>query len=411
MGKIIHLCDNIFYNNYLEKGILENRENIQARIMAEVIQTFVDFFGKKHENRIIEKVAGTNLNFIYQTSGTVNSIAVFLAETKNARFFECSNFQISDAECFNYISRALNKKIDLLDLCQVAPELLGMCLNKLNISLIDLKRSKRVKNEVVRKIKAIGDAWNSVTYSDNPEINANLVLLEEFVKEVESNVLIAYKNLSDDAKKSIRFDMFKVMLDPIAMSLDPNVKAWDLFCDAQTCAFYGGEQNGIYFGIFPDDTTILHEFVHKLNGTAFERGYREKGTTPYTQSFGKHQMFNECITDLFSILMFMRRTNQMKEPIVHTRIEKSNYEVLIDTLTPFLSMYLPELKEISMREFPSEELIRLIGKDNFEEMMLLCNELVALDHDQILLKKTQENSQKKFFYFVLINSILFYIML
>ncbi len=390
VARVINLCDNLFFNNYLEKGVLESRENIQATIKAKVIQTFINFFGKRHEDKIIHKVAGANMKFIYQTSGGYNSIADFLMQTKSVRFQQCTNLDLTKPVYFKYIARALNSNTDILEVCKKAPELMSVCLQGLGLTEKELKRSKRTRNKATKKIKEFGRLWDNVTYSDNLEINYNLMFLEKFVNQVENNILLSRRHLMPDSKIDEDDDIFRIMLDPVVMSLDPNANAWSLFIDAQMCAFHVGKEHCLYFGTCPDDTTVLHEFLHELNGPAFEKGYIENGQTGYSQRLRKHQMFNEGITDYFSLMMFAERVKQNKQAIIHSDIEKSGYQILFGALAPFLSAYLPELKEATMREFPSEELMRIIGKEAFEKIVLACNELVALHSDQSILRQSQK---------------------
>ncbi|MBR4419085.1 MAG: hypothetical protein IKT33_03715 [Clostridia bacterium] len=388
--KVISICDNLFYNNYLEKGVLESRENIQAKIKAKVIQTFRDFFGKKYEDKIINKVAATNMRFIYQTDGATNSIAEFLTEIKKMRLMETIGFNVVNPYDFKIIAAALSGcNDDILQLNKLAPNLVANCLQTLNVPFKDFKRRKRLQRQVVKYIKEIVNCWDKATFSDNPEINDNLCFLQRFVEDVQTNFESSCEQMNLNPEDENVEKYFKVMLDPIVMHLDPQAIAWEMLHDAQLKGIHAGQYQSICFGICPDDTVILHEFLHELDDVAFEKGHREKGNTPYSRQFYKYQMLNEVVTEYFVQLMFRQRVDQKKEPIVHTRIEKSSYERLFEVLEPFLAAFLPELKEVRMREFPQEEFVRVIGQEYFDAIALDCNELIAVYHDRMLVEKAQ----------------------
>ena len=82
ISQIINICDNLFYNNYITTGVLNTREEIQTRIKGQVAETFVEFWGQDHSQKIKDKIDSTNISFLYQTIGPRNSIEDFLRQTK-----------------------------------------------------------------------------------------------------------------------------------------------------------------------------------------------------------------------------------------------------------------------------------------------------------------------------------------
>jgi hypothetical protein len=80
--------------------------------------------------------------------------------------------------------------------------------------------------------------------------------------------------------------------------------------------------------------------------------------------------------------MMKQREKANNGRIVNPTTSKSEYSRLFDMLDSFFVAYLPELKETRLRKFPTEEFMRVIGKEQFETMSLICNELMGLSHDR-----------------------------
>jgi len=63
--QVVRICDNVFYNRYLEKGVLSETNEIKKNIKKEIITTFVNFFGEKYRQRIESTIQRTQLDFVY----------------------------------------------------------------------------------------------------------------------------------------------------------------------------------------------------------------------------------------------------------------------------------------------------------------------------------------------------------
>ena len=153
------------------------------------------------------------------------------------------------------------------------------------------------------------------------------------------------------------------------------------------------DSSDIYYAIKPGDDTVLHEFIHEVDNIAFQKGKSEWVTSFYSDQLCQNQMFNEVITDYFAMLMKNQRKAEGKSSIVCDTEIESEYSYLFNKMGKFLDAYLPELKVIRLREYPAEEFARIIGVKNFDDIAVLCNELIALKHDLHECEMAQKNDK------------------
>ena len=103
------------------------------------------------------------------------------------------------------------------------------------------------------------------------------------------------------------------------------------------------------------------------------------------------EMLNEVVTDYFATLMCQRRAITNQPEIVNSQTSMSAYSDLFGVMNKFLTYYLPELKEIILRQFPTEEFKRIIGERLYEKLAAMCSLKIALNHD----KQLHEMAQKR----------------
>ena len=392
LDRVIHICDNLFYNNYLVKGKLEAREEIHARIKKEVEKSFIDFWGEKHAEKIKDKIENTEMRFIYQIQGSVNSINECLEILKTQRFQKFSKLKVKDPIWFSVLCSWLEKEDNDLKAFINNPSLnlvLKKCLNQLGITKEQIINDEKLAKSTVQQIRNLGKQYDEVTYSNNPEVNANLKFLESFCQKFYAKTTNLCEKYNYDVYQTI-FKNKGLFLDPIVQLLDPQQDAWDMLRNHTIKGLHCNKRHLIYFGIYPNDSTILHEFIHELENGGLEKGHTVHGILPYTNKFRCYEMLNEVVTDYFASLMCQRRTITNQPEIVSKQITMSAYSDLFVVMNKFLTYYLPELKEIILRQFPTEEFKRIIGERLYEKLAAMCSLKIALNHDKDLHEMAQK---------------------
>ena len=397
ISRVINLCDNLFYNNYLETGVLNSRQEICGRIKQQVAETFIDFWGPAHSQKIQDKVNSTEISFLYQTIGPRNSIDEFLTKIKLDNFNKSAGGSFESPMSFWYVSWLLsNNGNDLKAVLETSSSPnIDFALSQLGVTKEEILANENLARLTANQINELSALWDKTVYSANPEINENLQFLEGFVsqhrvdmikqneEECELMGITGSNAISDEFYNKMFVNYWGVRKDPIAKTLAPN-RDWDLFRnDNLTEAYHcNGE---ITLGINPSDIVLIHEFVHSVDSSGFEKGHRERRATPYSSQYRENQMFNEVITDYFAVQMFNARKAKGKEDILCGKSFKSSYSKLFEVMDSFLLAYMPELKETRLREFPAEEFMRVVGESQFETISVLCNELISLNHDRTVL--------------------------
>lgn len=408
ISQIINICDNLFYNNYLSTGELKSSNEIKSKIKEQVAETFTSFWGQSHSQKIQDKANSTNLSFLYQTIGPRNSIENFLKQTKVTNFNKTNGTNFENPQCYEFVSWLLSHHDnDIKSLIETSNSTnLEMCLQQLGTTKEEILNNDSLAKLIISQINDLGQKWKTTQYSENSEINANMQILEEFVdhyrqqttQEIRQECIsqgITDKNtISNQIYKAFSVNYYGVRKDPIALTLAPNPADWELFrFDNDTEAYY--RDGTVSFGISPSDLVVLHEFIHAVDGAGFEKGHREKGKTEYSNQFRENEMFNEVITDYFAVIMYNERARNGKGVIVNSESFESSYSQLFGIMDKFLSSYLPELKETRIREYPAEEFMRVIGKNQFENIAVLCNEMIELSHDRNILDIAEISGIKK----------------
>ena len=398
ISRVINLCDNLFYNNYLETGVLNSREEICGRIKQQVAETFVDFWGPAHSQKIQDKVNSTEIAFLYQTIGPRNSIDEFLKQVKLDNFNKTTGGNFEFPISFEYVSWLLSQNgNDLKAVLETSSSPnIDFALSQLGVTKEEILVNENLARLTANQINELAAVWDKTGYSSNPEINENLQFLDGFVSQHRMNMIkqneeeCRLMGIAESAAISEQFyqamfvNYWGVRKDPIAKITAPDYSDWDLFRNDNLTEAY--HCNGmVAFGINPSDLVLIHEFVHSVDSSGFEKGHREKGGTPYSSQYRENQMFNEVITDYFAVQMFNARNARGKGNIINGKGFTSSYSQLFEIMDGFLSAYMPELKETRLREFPAEEFMRVVGESQFENIAILCNEVMGLNHNRTIL--------------------------
>ena len=199
-----------------------------------------------------------------------------------------------------------------------------------------------------------------------------------------------------------------------------NSALYDRNCS--TAASHRSLTDSVSLGINPSDWVIIHEFIHAIEDSGFQRNDKQlsKEDAPYTHHLREHEMFDEVCVDYFAKLIYEARVAKGKGPILNQTPFSSSYSVLFPIMAPFIERMMPDIKAAKMVEkenpgtifqrfshivknvlhkadpdpTPASFFSALIGKEHFEEISLLCNNIVELKNPknvQKLINALQEN--------------------
>lgn len=144
--------------------------------------------------------------------------------------------------------------------------------------------------------------------------------------------------------------------------------------------------------------TFMHECGHIIdqssNGTGFETfsDFNENSEkNPYDNDFRKYEKFNETLNDIFTMEAVELLHNQgiyLIEPSEFTLSDISNHNTALITknlLKPLLSKFRQQVISAKVKA-DHNELIRYIGKDNFEELVDIVNKVDYLSRNGVVPK-------------------------
>lgn len=396
--KVINICNNLFYNNYAKTGILESNEQIKNRIKSEVEATYVDFFGKSHAEQIHQRLDGVSIDFAYSTQVGRNSIVKKFAEIKKNRFNEMYGTDFVLPETFSILSPLIGKQ-PLHFVQRFLPDTFESVQKQLDID-VDRLKDKDYSASVVAKIKDYAQKYDSMQYSDYAEVNENCKFVENFCEEVTHKTMaILYKKEIDKGEKdkakilaSINDSFYNnygvsAVFDPVVCASIPDlVHRMAMLNPGFTLeAFVTTDLSKCIFGTSPSDTTILHELLHIVENSGFEKAHTQKKEYDNYRELRENEVFNEVVTDYFAEQMLKDRAKRNMPPIVNSKDGCSIYSSLFPLMEDFINIYKPELIETRLREYPAEEFARIIGEKEFSNIARLSNEILALNHDRTVI--------------------------
>ena len=148
-----------------------------------------------------------------------------------------------------------------------------------------------------------------------------------------------------------------------------------------------------------DGGELFHVFMHE-NGHVIDQS--EKGIgfeticeffakNPYDKAYRKYEKFNETLTDIFAIEAVKYLHDQgiyLIEPKEVTSLDTSNRntaQITKNLLQPLLQRFRSQVIKAKINAEP-EELIRYIGKDNFEELVDVVNKVDYLSRNGVVPK-------------------------
>ncbi len=156
----------------------------------------------------------------------------------------------------------------------------------------------------------------------------------------------------------------------------------------------------MYYAIRGGDAgSLFHVFMHECghiidqvspNALGFE-DFRKVDNNPYDNSFRKYEKFNETINDIFTIEaveLLQKQGIYLIEPPEFTLSDVSNHNTALITknlLKPLLLKFRQQVISAKVKA-DHNELIRYIGKDNFEELVDVVNKVDYLSRNGVIPK-------------------------
>jgi len=391
--KIINICNNLFYGDYYEKGgKLKTKEELDKRMKDSLIDSFVGFWGKQDKEYIENKINSAEIDYNYQILGK-NSISEYL-QNKKAEYIKgkiyCENY-ISNM--FTQISSELkNNAKNIKKLLSSSDEMVAgkckYCLESLGYSQEDVVNPGKMK-EFMSRVKVYSEMEQN--YSDNPKVNKDMKKLESVVKE--------YAKALDQYYKENKNLITDIDGKPYENVLDFNNAVWYrdtiskytvghyfdnqdyLFTpsnDVCACAVGGSK---IRLGSNALDWVIIHEFIHIVVDSGFQKDNREKlpkEQAPYSNHLTKNQMFDEVITDYFTGLIWQDRKDKGIQAITSDDRFFSSYSSLFPIMNNFIKSSLRELKTSLISDNSSKRFSEMVGEERFGKIALLCNNAYTL---------------------------------
>lgn len=394
VNKVINICNNVFYSDYLKTGIKLSNEEIEDKIKSEIGKTYMAYFGKEHADRINSKINQTKICFCYASNSMKNSISGRLDEILRDNFNKKYGVNFKFPQDLERIAKSLetngleetSKKFE----CGLESVLEGLGVTKESLN------NPKILSEKISLMKDYGKKYNATQYSVDPAVQEECQFVRSFCNLVYdktvSNLFEFAKEGGLDKNEAWEFVLKSFEecywrsadIDPIACKLMPNSMDRDMMLDHNrfTCAFAKPEKSECYFGVSPADVTIIHEFGHIIDNGGLGKGHREKENFGQPKAFASNTILNEVITDYSSEEMCALRQKFGMPPIVNAVESKSSYSDLFPIMKQFLDDYKFEINECRMRPHPAEELARIIGDKQFEDIAREATELYSFLHDR-----------------------------
>ncbi len=387
LKKVINLCDNIFFGDFLETGVLQSRLLIQMRMRNEVAKTFIDYWGPDYAAIINRRIAGTEIAFAYQTDGPRNSIRDFLKSRKIHRFNQQNKTQFDAPEDFSYVDDLLMKNGNgqkQLENSIIFEHL----LHKLGVSKEDFFRDPALAQSVKAKIHQYAKLWKDTTYSDDRAINNNMNFLHYFVCEVRQNMQKECMRTNTNFGEALYYSNAGMEMDPVVQAQNLGTGEKELLRESPAIAFYSGDKRTVFFGGTElGDSTVIHEFVHALTNTnLINREKEDENVADKEIPFAKYEMLNEVITDFLAVEIFKLRQQKQRSLIVSSESIESGYSIIYPILDKFFVKYLAAIKASVMSPSPMHALSVYMGKENLDRLAAFCNQIIYYATDVNLVK-------------------------
>lgn len=396
------------YNEILKKinelNLVYEQLLLEYRKWEEQLQPYEEFVESenKRKSEILKKKKITTFMDIYSKLPipVINAISGKSLEEKSTAIFgelDISSSSNIESFSFNNMEKLKSKDVDLWDKFLIV--LRQSCYLK-NIGI-------EISNEQMLKCDSEEDVNNYLFFLSQDNIR----------KYIPSDDLISYitslrKNNYEDALREyyVNRDDFLDAKREFGNN-EGNLKyIYEQIKNKKVCiASQGGTRNNnefisiMFYAIRTYEGgslfyTFMHECGHIIdqssNGTGFETfsDFNENSEkNPYDNDFRKYEKFNETLNDIFTMEAVGLLHNQgiyLIEPSEFTLSDISNHNTALITknlLKPLLSKFRQQVISAKVKA-DHNELIRYIGKDNFEELVDIVNKVDYLSRNGVVPK-------------------------
>lgn len=172
----------------------------------------------------------------------------------------------------------------------------------------------------------------------------------------------------------------------VCVTFDDSTTMNDEIISVMLYTIRGFDAGGLLF-------SFIHECGHIIdqnsNAMAFESYNGIDGLNPYDNTLRKYERFNEAINDIFTLEAIERLHNKgiyLIEPQELSSLDLRNFNTTLvtkDLLQPLVSKFREQVINAKVK-MGRNELIKYIGKDNFEELVDAVNKVDYLSRNYVL---------------------------
>lgn len=376
IDKVISIVNNIVY-----KGNNETTQELDSKLKDKLKESFVDFFGERHKDKINHRIDEMNIQRCYHVFGTRNSISSFLEDEKTKIFNENRENPINDPYVLSYYTKTPIEEIlnEASNNSFCHSQLLNTC-DFLGLKMEDLKtHDGQIAFQSLAK--QAHKSYVDTPYSGDPERNSQMNFLNEYVDSYRDYLKSEYEKLGNSIDESFNNPYAITRFDPIYNQLMSGMPigrkvlyAEKLFTNSGSEAF--NIRENIYLGLNPDSESIIHEAFH---GVVYKEDL--KMSSGFHQEDGQ-RYFNEVITEYYSQMIHDKFLAKNGTDLTENNQRVlSTYEAyLFKYMKPFMQSFGPEFKETLMRDDPVSAMKQIIGDREFDEIAECCDTIYTFGH-------------------------------
>ena len=373
--KVISYVDSFVY-----KSKDATPEEVDEYIKDNLKDMYKDFFGKNHEGKVDKKIDNMKIVRCYNILGPKNSISQLLIDIKEQEFNKKRKFKISKPEnLFYYLDTPFNEMMNDINASSESRWNLQMLCLVFGMTIDDLYDPKKQEDFYFLVNEAYKE-YENTPYSKDEKTNNKMMFLQHYVDSYIDSTKLMYRMLKKSPESYYGNHKEIISRDPIFKELTKYVPmeiktlcAQGLFNSIDVTAAMHNSGT-IYLGINPNGEVVVHEGFHAL----VEK--RDGTTGLHTKE--KYRYFNEVVTEYFSQKMYKKFRANNGDLTFNDKLFQSSYgQFLFEYMTPFINQYEAELKEVLIGNKTVDDLKKIIGDKEFENIAECCDTIMSLGHN------------------------------
>ena len=189
LTELMKICDNLFFSDYFQNGgEYKTREEIAERLKNSVKDDFISFYGTRYTKYINERIDKQEIIFHYQTRGK-NSIEQFLRD-RYQEYFESKG--LSRQDIINLKAFSLGKsyigQFSRESIIDHQGELLADANFLSLLTVLGYDESMFHSPDKIDEFVELATKYSGIVYSDNPQVNADMKKLEDYVRQYNEDI-------------------------------------------------------------------------------------------------------------------------------------------------------------------------------------------------------------------------------